>query len=1092
MGGWRQGARRLVAVWFCDLVGSTEIVGELGDRRFRWLVAQYLEVVRSALRRHGGREVDIAGDGLFATFEAPGAALRAAFEATAAVQALGVEIRSGVHVGEVEQDPDGRVGGIAVAVGARVMSLAGPGEILATRTAGELAGGAGFAFEARGEHELKGVRGRHAVVALVGVDDARPEPPLAPGEAERRRAAATSAASRAAAGGAITEREGLRPFVGRARELDELHGALGRAAVGRGSLLLVSGEAGIGKSRLIATVAEDATAQGWQVLVGRCWEGGGAPAYWPWVQVLREAGGDFARIALLGEGAEGAAFRSEAGDPETARFQFFDRVGRYLADVAGEQPCLVVLEDLHAADEPSLLLLRFVASSAERHPLLLVGSYREADRRVRERADLFGDLARLGRRIPLHGLSSAEVGSYLTLASGGASSEALAARVGEVTGGNPFFIGEIVRELLTQDRLASGGEERNLPLPEEVRALIRRRVGELSPEAGDVLRVASVIGRDFDLPVICAATELSPERVVDMLAEAERAGTIISASGAAGVYRFPHDLLRETLYDDLPAGRRMQLHRTIGELLQSVFAEAEPYLAEIAHHLAAAAPLGVAEPAIEFSLRAGDQARTVLAYEDAARLYETALSLLGPAAASTGRAVEISLRLGDALSRAGNTPDAHRTYEQAATVARSLGDAESFALAAVGHFTAGVRSSAGGHPVLWPASTAGVTLLEEALAWLPAEDSPLRARALALLAAALYTTEQSARRLSLSESALDIATRLAEPSVLLEALRARDWALFAPETLGARLENAQQMLLVAAAARNDEFAFSARYARAHCFLERGDSVSIDAEVQAMDELAARIRVSVYTWRVAGLHALRPLLDGRLAEAEQQLRDAFEAFGPGESVFVDYLFEHAELLAIRWAQGRVEDVLDQIREHAVRFPTIPRWRNAIAAVETGDAHAARQEVERYARDNFSLGWPGLWILHACALAEACVLIRETGPAATLYELLTPYADRIAANVTILPFGPVAMRLGMLAGLLERWTDAEAHFARALRLCDAMGARAVRARVLVEQARTFRAPVAPVDVGRVESLLSEARQLCAELELPGIAARAAVLA
>lgn len=916
------------------------------------------------------------------------------------------------------------------------------------------------------------------------------DPELGPAPRAPRLAASGSAAARPAA-----EREGLQPFVGRARELEELQEALGRAAAGHGSLLLISGEPGIGKSRLIATAAEDATVRGWQVLVGRCWEGGGAPAYWPWIEVLREAGGDFSQIALLGGGADGDASRVEAGDPDTARFQLFDRVGRYLAGIAAVEPCLVVLEDLHVADEPSLLLLRFVASSAERHPLLLVGSYRDGDRHVRERADLFGSLTRLGRRIPLRGLSTEEVGSYLTLASGGTSSEALAARVGEVTGGNPFFIGEIVRELATENRFAMGGTEGSLPLPAEVRALIRRRVGQLSPNALNLLRVASVIGRNFDLSVISAAANLGPERVIDLLAEAERAGTIVGAPDCAAPYSFPHDLLRETLYDDLPAGRRLELHRTIAELLQDRVGELEPHLAEIAHHFVAAAPLGDPEPAIEFSLRAGDQAREVLAYEDAARLYETALSLLGPAAASTDRSVEISLKLGDALSRSGNAEDAHRSFERAATIARSMGDAESFARAAAGHATAALRWSPVGHSgapgfVVSPAGTAIAPLLEEALAQLLEEDSPLRARSLALLAIALYPTERDRRRLSLSQSALDMARRLRDPPVLLDALRARDWALFAPETLQSRLENAQQMLLAAAAADNDEFAYHARHARVHCFLELGDRASIDAEVQAMSELAERIRVSMYAWRVATLRALPPLIEGRLAEAEQQLRNAYEAFGPGENAFVDYMFEHAELLAVRWAQGRVEEVLGRIREQAVQFPAVPRWRNAIAAVETGDEHAARQEVERHARDDFWLaGWPGLRILHACTLAEACVLIRDATRAGTLYELLAPYADRTATPYPTLPFGPVAMRLGMLAGLLERWTDAEAHFERALLLCDSMGARAIRARVLIEQARTLRAPEAPAAQGRTDSLLSEARQLCAELELPGLAARAA---
>ena len=168
---WATRSRRLAAVWFCDVVGSTDIAGELGDRRFRQIIARFFAILRATVRRNGGREIDTAGDGMFATFDTPAAALRAALESTEAVRTLGIEIRSGVHLGEVEQDADGRVGGITVHMGARVTSLAGAGEVLTTRGTSELVAGAGFLFEDRGTHELKGISGRHALVSVSGLDD---------------------------------------------------------------------------------------------------------------------------------------------------------------------------------------------------------------------------------------------------------------------------------------------------------------------------------------------------------------------------------------------------------------------------------------------------------------------------------------------------------------------------------------------------------------------------------------------------------------------------------------------------------------------------------------------------------------------------------------------------------------------------------------------------------------------------------------------------------------------------------------------------------------------------------------------------------
>jgi predicted ATPase len=198
--------------------------------------------------------------------------------------------------------------------------------------------------------------------------------------------------------------EPARPFVGRVQELRELRAALEEAAARQGCLLLLSGEPGIGKSRLMEELARQLPEQGWRVLVGRCWEHGGAPAYWPWTQVVRAAGRE-----LL----ECVPSTPTAADPEAARFLLFDAVGRFLRAVASSGPVLVVLDDLHAADEPSLLLLRFLAQTVTDERVVIVGAYRGAEPRVHELAEVFGDLARVGRRVRLRGLSRAEVRAYM-------------------------------------------------------------------------------------------------------------------------------------------------------------------------------------------------------------------------------------------------------------------------------------------------------------------------------------------------------------------------------------------------------------------------------------------------------------------------------------------------------------------------------------------------------------------------------------------------------------------------------------------------------------------------------------------------------
>jgi predicted ATPase len=425
-----------------------------------------------------------------------------------------------------------------------------------------------------------------------------------------------------------------RPFVGRVRELGELCAGLDAASA---RLFLVTGEPGIGKSRLMEEFAGLLADQGWRALVGRCWEGGGAPAYWPWIQVVRAAGGEFEACLPVPRGAD-ARPTSEplpapgSVDPEADRFRLFDGLARFLAEMADKHPVLVVVDDLHAADEPSLVLLRFLAQTITDRRILLLGAYREGERRVHELADLFGDLVRVGHRIPLAGLSRPEVGAYMGQVTGRAPPEPVVARVHRVTAGNPFFVGEVVQVLLGDRSLADAGQPMADPMlrvPEEVRALIRRRVAGLSRETSSNLSAAAVIGREFELRVLGRVSRLSVGRLVDALAEAVQAGILTEDPSVPGRYAFSHDLVRETLYEGMPAARRLALHRTIGLVLEEVFHDdLEPHLAELAHHFSRSALLGDAPAAVEYSVRAGDRAAGLLAYEDAVPHYARALQLL--------------------------------------------------------------------------------------------------------------------------------------------------------------------------------------------------------------------------------------------------------------------------------------------------------------------------------------------------------------------------------------------------------------------------------------------------------------------------------
>ena len=898
--------------------------------------------------------------------------------------------------------------------------------------------------------------------------------------------------------------EPARPFVGRLTELREFSAVLAEASARRGCLFLVTGEPGIGKSRLMEEFAGLLADQGWQVLTGRCWEQGGAPAYWPWIQVVRAAGSEFEDCIPAPADTGGRPGTSEllpapTSDPESDRFRLFDGVARFLMKVAEDRPLLVVLDDLHAADAPSLLLLRFLAQTIAGGRIVLLGAYREADQRVHESGELFAELARVGHRIPLRGLSRAEVGTYISRVAARAPPEVVVAKVHDVTAGNPLFVGEVVRVLLADGSLADPGQplvDPMLRIPEEVQALIRRRVAGLETETIANLRVAAVIGREFNLRVLHRVSHLSIRRLADALSAAVRAGILAEDASVPGRYAFTHDLVRETLYQDMPAARRLALHRTVGLVLRALFDDdVEPHLAELAHHFTQSAPLGDAAPAVEFSIRAGDRAAGLLAYEDAARHYARALRLLPMLEHADGeRRCAVLLRLGDVQWRAGKDRQARRSFEEAAAVASRLGAPEMLARAALGHVAGGGLAGIGLVVTgMFGGETTHIHLLEQALAALPEGDSPLRAQVLARLAAALDRADQADRQAALCEHAVGMARRLNDPQALLVALHARYWATLAPDLLGARLANAAELQDIAATVGDQEMTFLAHHIRVHCLLELCDVAGVDSELEAMAHIADRIRQPFYRWRTANMWAMRAMLDGRLEEAERLARGAMDIGGLRQSEYVTYTFEHVLLVAIRWMQGQLGELQEAIRFHGERYSSLARWRNALVAVELADERATRAEVERHARRDFAdLPRDGLWLLHLCSLAEACVLLGDERRAARLYQLLSPYADRNAVSITTMPFGPVALRLGMVAAMLGQWEEAERHFELAMERCTQLGAPAITARVLCERARMLVARGEEADLASAAELLARAEGICRELDLPGVGDRVAALA
>ena len=301
-----------------------------------------------------------------------------------------------------------------------------------------------------------------------------------------------------------------------------------------------------------------------------------------------------------------------------------------------------------------------------------------------------------------------------------------------------------------------------------------------------------------------------------------------------------------------------------------------------------------------------------------------------------------------------------------------------------------------------------------------------------------------------------------------------------------RLENAEEMLAVAEQLGDQEFAFLAHNCRLSCLLELCDGAGLDAEIAAIADLADRIHQPFYRWHGVCLKVIRAVLDGRFDDAERLAQEALRIARLRHSEYAAYVYEHAQLVAIRWAQGRFDEYWPEVAYHGERYLWIPRWREALAAAESGDRAAAALELARAGHGFAEIPRDGFWLLRLCSLAEACVLVGDRADAERLYDLLLPYADRNAIALTQVPFGPVALRLGMLAALLERWDEAETQFEAALERCELLGARAVRPRVLREYARGLVGRSGEGDSARAAALHAEADRLSGDV---GIVSRGA---
>ncbi len=854
-------------------------------------------------------------------------------------------------------------------------------------------------------------------------------------------------------------------FVGREAILQILRSDLDASSAGRGRIVLLTGEPGIGKTRTAEELAAIARSEGVDVYTSRAHPAEGAPDYWPWVQILRSVAakqspenlnesmrGRARHLSqLLPELGEWSEARERSGThPESARFNLFDSVATFLADSSLSNPQLLILEDLHWADVPSLALLHFLSRSIRETRMLVVATFRSVETEVEDaRARIFSQLlAEAGcQAVPIGPLTPDEVEQLIEGLLQELPGRAFLNRIAELTAGNPFHVIEMLRLIAAEyGSVAQWSDETSWKLPDSIRAAVAQRLDPLSPACADTLALASVLGRSFSLRILESVSDRSAEDLLHDLDEAVSRRFLTPEGEGRGFYAFPHGLIRQALYESLMESERAGYHLRVAESLESIYAQdIGSVVPELAHHLFHAIPAANPRRAFDYSIKAAELARQVFAWECCVAHLERALELLDLCGAPDPETrCRLHLELGRSQKWSGDERTSIATLERATQIANEIGRPDLAARATlILGFTFFPRPDATDRFV--------ADMLQKALDSVPGGEGRLRAELIAHLAFSVHWHEGD-YSLDLGERAAKLAEQSEDPATRGFALLGRTTSFRRPDCFSESAPLVDEMVNLAREADEPELLLKALNFRVEDHLREGKREEFCRDTSEISRLADRYRRTQFLAVAAMVEGARALMEGDYRGARNAIERlsgfAKQTSDPGMPMAVDVL-----TYSLTAQVGRAADVATPLAG-SIRASQ-PEYRAGVTRLlcALGRREEALREFESMMEDFMHKPAQNMgWMCVVTQMAETCALLRANHHAARFLELLEPHRKR-NATMGIYFGGPVSRYIALVNASVGAFEAAFEAYEFGLAGMRRLRARPAEARIQYDYARSL---------------------------------------